>query len=97
MWQKMGILHHVGDNVGLQKRVRPEKRVRFQCREPAPTKKCGECGYRGIPLKDDRGRTMHQCHQCGKHECSHCVRLMFPILCELCRISYMLLGQYRCT
>lgn len=86
-----------------------EKRVRFACKDPTPTKVCGECGYRGIPLRKHPStetsepnskaflRTMHECYQCGAFECSYCARFLSPIVCELCRISYLMLGQYRCT
>jgi hypothetical protein len=82
-------------------KMRPEKRVRFNCKEPTPTKVCSECGWRAIPIRQQQNsrllRTMHKCYQCGALECSHCVRVLTPIVCELCRISYIMLGQYMCT
>lgn len=72
--------------------------VRFNCREPKTTKKCGYCGYRCIPHKRDwMTRRMYQCGQCLCWECGHCSRFRMPseaIVCDFCQCVYACLGLF---
>jgi hypothetical protein len=68
-------------------------RVRFApCDSPPPTTVCLLCRYRRVRRKAGTARTMHQCVQCGGHECAHCTR--HTPTCEYCTAVYRQLGTY---